>query len=90
MFSRKLSAMVFQLPWTSRSAVSKQESHQNQPNAVAKEVKYKHDKRSTEETPVHKTKQKPKEPTWLVEEMTARQKAQTFVAMTGFPMPFLP
>ena len=26
----------------------------------------------------------------LDQEMTAREKAQTFVAMSGFPMPFLP
>lgn len=89
MFSQKLPAMVFQLPWTSRTA-SKKEAHQNQPNTGAKEVKRKNYKHLTEETPVHKTMQKPTESTWLVEEMTARQKAQTFVAMTGFPMPFLP
>ena len=27
---------------------------------------------------------------FLDQEMTAREKAQTFVAMSGFPMPFLP
>eukprot|EP00438_Fugacium_kawagutii_P028296 Skav219871 [mRNA] locus=scaffold777:174509:175733:+ [translate_table: standard] len=27
---------------------------------------------------------------WLGQEMSAREQAQTFVAMSGFPMPFLP
>eukprot|EP00434_Breviolum_minutum_P033802 symbB.v1.2.029910.t1/scaffold3322.1/size91521/8 len=83
---------MFQLPWTCSSpssSVHEPVPQEELPKQRCKKSKKRENTRRAEKTP-NETRAKPTRGGWLSQDMTAREQAQTFVAMSGFPMPFLP
>ena len=82
--------MMLQLSWLCTSPRSGSEPEGDR-NGLEEEKKRKaikkrrEERRQREESPKGKAKQQ-----FRFREMTARERAQNFVAMSGFPMPLLP
>ena len=82
--------MLVQLSWlcTSPRSGSEPEGDRNGPQEEKKR-KAKQERREKRQQRVREESPKAKGP-WRFREMTARERAQNFVAMSGVPMPLLP
>jgi hypothetical protein len=85
--------MVFRLPWSSGRFSARKpalQQHQQSNRETVCDTKFKalnfQEQDANPEVQLKEATTK----RLLDQEMTAREKAQTFVAMSGFPMPFLP
>eukprot|EP00435_Cladocopium_sp_Y103_P046047 s107_g13.t1 len=89
-----IAGMVFPLPWVCSNPCSVHEPSPQEDlqrkHGCSNKNKIEDNRCKSEKKVARQEIQTKRRGGWLDQEMSAREQAQTFVAMSGFPMPFLP